>query len=100
VHAVAGIGQRSRFFNQLRSEGIEVIEHPFDDHHPFQQHDLEFGDDIPILMTEKDAVKCKPFAEMHHWVVIVDAILDEALQEQLLAEIRQLSVDKAKQRDE
>ena len=58
VHAVAGIGYPQRFFNQLRDRGLEVVEHAFPDHHVYGLDDLCFDDDLPILMTEKDAVKC------------------------------------------
>jgi tetraacyldisaccharide 4'-kinase len=57
VHAVAGIGYPQRFFNQLRSLGLELIEHAFPDHHQFTASDIDFADGLPILMTEKDAVK-------------------------------------------
>lgn len=59
VHAVAGIGHPARFFNQLRRQGLEVLEHPHPDHHQYTTGDIDFDDDLPILMTEKDAVKCK-----------------------------------------
>ena len=78
VHAVAGIGNPGRFFAQLRAAGIEVIEHPFDDHFPFAAKDLDFGDDLPVLMTEKDAVKCRAFALLHHWYVPVRASVPAA----------------------
>lgn len=63
VHAVAGIGHPARFFALLRAAGIEPIEHPFPDHHAFVAADLEFGDSLPVLMTAKDAVKCRAFAQ-------------------------------------
>ena len=59
VHAVAGIGHPARFFNQLRRQGLDVLEHPYPDHHLYTPGDIDFADDLPILMTEKDAVKCK-----------------------------------------
>jgi len=59
VHAVTGIGNPSRFFNTLRSLGPDVIEHRFDDHHEYRIADLMFGDSLPVIMTEKDAVKCR-----------------------------------------
>ena len=62
VHAVAGTGNPQRFFDLLRSLGITLIEHPFPDHHAFTAGDLAFGDDRLIVMTEKDAVKCRTFA--------------------------------------
>lgn len=62
IHAVAGIGNPKRFFDTCKSLGYEIIEHAFPDHYSFKSSDLDFGDDLPILMTEKDAVKCSSFA--------------------------------------
>jgi len=79
VHAIAGIGNPARFFRQLETQGMTVIEHPFPDHHPFAREDIVFEDDLPVLMTEKDAVKCQEFAGEQHWCVPVDAKLDERI---------------------
>jgi tetraacyldisaccharide 4'-kinase len=73
VHAVAGIGNPQRFFRELRAQGLQVREHPFADHHAFGAADLNFGDELPVLMTEKDAVKCVPFAAARMWYVPVTA---------------------------
>ncbi len=73
VHAVAGIGNPARFFSMLSQQGIQLVMHPFPDHHPFQRADLEFGDALPVLMTEKDAVKCRGYADEGRWVVPVEA---------------------------
>jgi tetraacyldisaccharide 4'-kinase len=62
VHAVAGIGNPGRFFDLLRAHGLEVIEHAFADHHVFRAGDLELPGHSPILMTEKDAVRCADLA--------------------------------------
>ncbi|MDH5737821.1 MAG: tetraacyldisaccharide 4'-kinase, partial [Gammaproteobacteria bacterium] len=59
VHAVAGIGNPNRFFSTLRSQGFEVLEHAFIDHHSFSLGDVSFGDTLPVIMTEKDAVKIR-----------------------------------------
>jgi tetraacyldisaccharide 4'-kinase len=75
VHAVAGIGHPQRFFDALRALGLDVIEHPFPDHHRYTAADLAFGDRLPVLMTEKDAVKCRAFAAENAWVVPVTAEL-------------------------
>jgi tetraacyldisaccharide 4'-kinase len=77
VHAVAGIGNPQRFFTQLGESGIDVIEHPFPDHHPFKAADIQFDDGLPVLMTEKDAVKCFDFAQERHWCVPVQAQIDD-----------------------
>lgn len=79
VHAVAGIGDPRRFFTHLRRFGLRLIEHPFPDHHRFRAEDLEFGDQLPVLMTEKDGVKCRAFAKSNHWQVPVSAVLDTRL---------------------
>jgi len=78
VHAVAGIGDPKRFFLQLAGAGLKIVPHPFPDHHVFGAADLEFGDTLPVVMTEKDAVKCKRIAKAHHWVFAVDAVPDPA----------------------
>jgi tetraacyldisaccharide 4'-kinase len=62
VHAVAGIGNPGRFFKLLESFGLTIVPHAFADHHPFAARDLELPGDLPILMTEKDAVRCAAFA--------------------------------------
>lgn len=87
VHAVAGIGHPERFFRQLREAGLRVEAHPFPDHHRFRPEELAFPGDKPILMTEKDAVKCRLFATARHWVVPVEAELPAALLESLCARL-------------
>jgi tetraacyldisaccharide 4'-kinase len=89
VHAVAGIGDPARFFRYLERFGVQPVEHPFPDHHPFAAADLEFGDDAPVLMTEKDAVKCKRFAKPHHWILPVSAVPEPAFGEWLKRELDQ-----------
>jgi tetraacyldisaccharide 4'-kinase len=84
VHAVAGIGNPGRFFRDLRARGLEVIEHPFADHHPFAVHDLAFEDALPVLMTEKDAVKCASFADPRLWSVPTAATFSETQTRELL----------------
>ena len=67
VHAVAGIGHPQRFFATLRAAGLTVVEHAFADHHAYSAADFDFGDRSPILMTTKDAVKCRAFADERFW---------------------------------
>lgn len=88
VHAVAGIGHPDRFFDTLRAHGIQIIEHAFPDHYQYRPEDLRFGDDLPVIMTEKDAVKCQGFAPEHSWFLPVTAIPDRAFAEQLLQRLR------------
>ncbi len=79
VHAVAGIGDPRRFFNMLVRLGIFVNPHPFPDHHRYRAGDLEFDPPLPILMTEKDAVKCSAFAGPDRWFVPIRAELPVAV---------------------
>jgi tetraacyldisaccharide 4'-kinase len=92
VHAVAGVGNPARFFATLRGFGLTLIEHPFPDHHPFAAAELAFGDELPVLMTEKDAVKCAAFANPRLWYVPVAAQLPAGdaheLIERVLARVR------------
>ncbi len=69
VHAVAGIGHPERFFDALRAEGIEVVPHPFPDHHDYAARDLAFAPRLPHLTTEKDAVKWPTAAREDAWAV-------------------------------
>jgi tetraacyldisaccharide 4'-kinase len=78
VHAAAGIGDPERFFLHLRNAGLQVVPHPFPDHHRFVPGDLDFGDDTPVLLTEKDAVKLRSVARPHWWVLPVSAQPDSA----------------------
>ncbi|MDR2240894.1 MAG: tetraacyldisaccharide 4'-kinase [Zoogloeaceae bacterium] len=79
LHALAGIGAPERFFRQLENMGLQARTHAFPDHHRFQPADLAFPDADALLMTEKDAVKCQPFAPSQAWVLPVDAQLDPDL---------------------
>ena len=87
VHAVAGIGHPARFFRELRAQGLELIEHAFPDHHAFAAADLAFGDALPVLMTEKDAVKCAAFADARLWYVPVAPRFSEQDARQLMARV-------------
>ena len=75
VHAIAGIGNPDRFFNMLEEYDINVIKHAFDDHYDFTKSDLNFNDEYPVLMTEKDAIKCSDFELSNHWSIPVEVRL-------------------------
>ncbi|WP_286262611.1 tetraacyldisaccharide 4'-kinase [Thalassotalea atypica] len=80
VNAAAGIGDPSRFFNTLRDNAFitEQVK-AFVDHHHFVEKDFQsFKDDLPLLMTEKDAVKCKAFASANWWYLAVIANFSES----------------------
>ncbi len=83
IHAVAGIGYPARFFKQLSENGLNIIEHAFADHHQYQQHDFSGWQSDCIIMTEKDAVKCRHLTLPDAWVVIVNAEFSGKLEAQL-----------------
>lgn len=86
VHAVAGIGHPENFFADLRAQGITVIPHIFPDHFAFKKKDIFFHDELPVIMTEKDAVKCHAFAGDLHWCLPVSVCPGE----KMLATMRNL----------
>lgn len=87
AYAVAGIGHPERFFSMLRESGI-VVERTaaFPDHHVFANRDFADMDGV-ILMTEKDAVKCRELGLDDAWCLPVDAVLPEAFEQDFLARV-------------
>lgn len=88
VHAVAAIGNPDRFFKTLRTLGLDPVEHPFPDHHPLDARDLTFDDALPVVMTEKDAVKCSfalPHAEFFY--LQVSANVPSELTDEIIARL-------------
>lgn len=88
VHALAGIGRPERFFAQLRALGLDVVPHPFPDHHPFVAADLDFAPGEPKVMTSKDAVKCASFAPADTWEFPVSAHIEAGAAETILEKLR------------
>ena len=74
VHAVAGIGNPQRFFNTLEALHWRPLAHAFADHAVFSAQALTFEPALPLVMTEKDAVKCRAFARPDWWYLAVDAL--------------------------
>ena len=79
VYAVAGIGQPSQFFAMLRQRGFQIEAHAYADHYDYRPADLAALHDRPIIMTEKDAVKCRVFAAENVWYLKISAHLPEVL---------------------
>ncbi|HVF34811.1 MAG TPA: tetraacyldisaccharide 4'-kinase [Candidatus Saccharimonadia bacterium] len=95
VHAVAGIGNPARFFALLRGFGIEVVPHPYPDHHDYDGRELDLPGSDLILVTEKDAVKCASFAGARVHVVPVEAELPAQLADQVHASLHRLKEARA-----
>lgn len=88
VRAVAGIGNPDRFFNTLKGLGARVTAVPFPDHHRFRPEDLGSDSDQVLVMTAKDAVKCRGFAPDNAWVLHVEATLPQQLSDSVHAKLR------------
>ena len=78
VHAIAGIGNPGAFFAALEQAGLRVDARALPDHAILTAADITFADDSPVLMTEKDAVKCRGFADARHWAVRLHTDIDAA----------------------
>lgn len=93
VHAVAGIGNPQRFYTSLRQAGFNPVEHSFADHHDFTAEDLQFDDQLPVIMTEKDAVKVRFIEGLSDelqrrcWYLPVEAVIDEAFYTAIIAQL-------------
>ena len=76
VHAIAGLGNPNRFFDLLLRLGFEFDKNPFPDHHKYNKRDLYYLDHLPILMTEKDAAKCKHFNNSKIWYLSIESKIE------------------------
>jgi len=96
VHACAGIGNPRRFFDSLARAGIEVRRHEFPDHYVWRAEDVLFNDDLPVVMTAKDGVKCAALAHSGAealqpvWIAEIETRLDAGFEEALLSRIEAL----------
>ena len=96
VHGVAAIGNPQRFYQTLKTMNVGVIAHSFPDHHPYQLSDIQFDDDLPVVMTAKDAVKCKSVIQQsylsqqvqrRYWYLPVTAQVPEQLFNAIVAQL-------------
>ena len=91
VHAVAGLGNPGRFFDLLEKLGFDIVRHPFPDHHNFSSSDLFYLDHLPIIMTEKDASKCKDFDNNKIWYLAIDADVNNKFIDNLDRKLKQIN---------
>ena len=96
VNAIAGIGDPQRFFDTLTVLGFTLAKQQgFVDHKNFTIEDFNpFKKELPLLMTEKDAVKCRTFAQDHWWYLPVIAQFSEQEQQVLRQKIQALITSK------
>jgi len=85
LHAVAGVGHPEAFFDALQDAGLDIERHALPDHGALSQQALPFPADTTVLMTEKDAVKCRSFAGRDWWFVELAVVPDPEAAAGLLA---------------
>lgn len=93
VVAMAGIGHPPRFFNTLAQQGVMPIRQlAFADHQAYSEAELRAltTGSQALIMTEKDAVKCRQFAQDNWWYLPVDAQLSAAPAAELINKIASL----------
>ncbi|MHA1141295.1 tetraacyldisaccharide 4'-kinase [Enterobacter mori] len=88
--AMAGIGHPPRFFATLEQSGARLEKRvPLADHQALVEGQVD-ALTVPgqsLIMTEKDAVKCRAFAKENWWYLPVDAELSGEQPEHLLKEL-------------
>jgi len=95
LHAVAAIGNPARFFKLLKQHGLLATPHHFADHHRYKKRDFKsMSDAAGIIMTEKDAVKCRVLGLENAWYVPVEASLPEAFRQKFLDRLAKLGKDR------
>ena len=88
VYAVAAIGHPERFFSLLQVLGLEIVgSRVFGDHHSYSREDLVFSEDLPVVMTFKDAVKCERFGNENLWYLLVLAKVSEEFDKLVFAKL-------------
>lgn len=83
VNAIAGIGHPLRFFAALTALGFDCRGQAFPDHYEYGPEDLQQDSSLPLVMTEKDAVKCAQISPADSWMLPVDAVLPDTFFESL-----------------
>lgn len=92
AQALTGIGNPQRFYSSLKDAGLNIIENSFPDHYAFQKSDLTFDEASLVIMTEKDAVKCKSLIgeAKQYWCLPVTATLPNEFNLALLTKLKAL----------
>ena len=88
VYAIAGIGNPQKFFSDLRSAGVALHARSFPDHHFYRASDLDDLHLSTVLMTSKDAVKCRKIAGPNWWAVPQMTELDDSFEQAFLERLR------------
>ena len=98
IAAAAGIGNPERYFGMLEAAGLRFSRLPLPDHHAFHDNPFARLDADVILITEKDAVKCRHSEPLRNdprlWFVPVEAVIDVALVDTIVEKLRGFPTDR------
>jgi tetraacyldisaccharide 4'-kinase len=90
IHAVAGLANPEGFYQSLEAQGYQLYRHTFPDHHSYRLADVIFNDDYDVVMTEKDAIKCRQMALDRHWCVQLEVSLHKKLETLIINQIHEI----------
>ena len=90
VHVVTGIGHPARLYAYLQKHEIRIIKHAYPDHHHYSHEDVTFNDNLPVVMTEKDAVKCRRYADGNMWYIPVTAQFSDTFNHRILIALKDI----------
>lgn len=94
IYAVAGIGNPQRFYQTLKQLDLNVIEQDFPDHHIYSKADFDFANEDCVVMTEKDAVKCKSFARDNWYSLAIESQLDDLFWQDFMQKVESIKIQK------
>ncbi|NIP18354.1 MAG: tetraacyldisaccharide 4'-kinase [Xanthomonadales bacterium] len=91
LEAIAGIGHPARFFATLEAAGIHAHHHAFPDHHRFSREDFRQLEGRTLIMTAKDAIKCRKLGLENAWYLPVEAVTPVAWNAEFLRSIARVT---------
>lgn len=92
VNVVTGIGNPERLLTTLHQAGLKPLLKRFPDHHAFEAQDFLLDNAHPILMTEKDAVKCGALALTNAWYLPISVSLEAPFEDLFLQRLQEVSI--------
>ena len=90
VHLVSGIASIDAIIENLKNNRIQYISHKYDDHHVFNGSEVNFDDNHPVFITQKDYVKLSGINNKNIWVIDHEIELSELLIKKLDNDLRNL----------
>ncbi|MDP6535657.1 MAG: tetraacyldisaccharide 4'-kinase [Gammaproteobacteria bacterium] len=96
LQAVSAIGNPQRFYDLLEKLPYQMQPFSFPDHHLFSEEDFMsrgIDEHQPVVMTEKDAVKCRSFARNNYWYLSTELVLPAEFLNDFVSKVKVLAKD-------